>query len=237
MSLDFTGSTSGVVYTPTLGDSIDDLTAFTYLMWIRADSSATSPQTYLMKGTGGTGRKSLERLFGDVDDFEAIVMRGGTNASTKTTGVNKPINDWFFVALTYDETDGARIFTGDLNTPVSEASYSSRTVGSGPTNSDATLPITVGNREDFGEPTLGRIGTFQLVSKRLSLAEIQALQFTIQNTPETELLYNMGSSGIATQVDLSGNGYNGTITGLTQADAVPLPSPFGFAESGIRLGS
>lgn len=229
MALDI-GSAGGIY----VGDAgLDNLTAFTWLTWIYTDDSGTGPQAYAMKDdASGVGRKSLERIFGDVDDFALTVTRATTSAECRTTGVNKPINTWFFVAGVWLDADGGpRIYTGDLNTLATEASYSLRTNGSGTVGADSGDGLMIGARRSSAviqESMFGKMGSFQVFDTNLSLNQIRAQQFNPHNTANCQLNMRMGLSGTTTQVDHSGNGYNGTVTNCTVADAVPLGPIYGL---------
>lgn len=229
MAIDF-ASSSGLYIADS---SLDNLNDFSWLMWIYTDSTSTASQVYCMKDDPDLGRRALERKFGDVDDFEAILFRSGSNALASTTGVNKPTNTWFFVAVTFSESEagGPKIYTGDLNTLATEASYSSRTNGTGLLTDDSANGLCIGAlRQDtpsFASSMFGKMGTFQAFNTALSLNQIRSFQFLPRAHANSILLYQLGNSGTTTQVDHSGNGLNGTYNGTcTVADHVPLRPPF-----------
>lgn len=240
--------TSGGLYIDSPG--LDDLPAFTWLMWIYTDSSGTGAQTYLCKDNIFSGnRKALARVFGDVDDFDFQIERTGTWASATTVGVDKAVNAWTFVAVMFaDGIGGPRIFTGDLGNPAIEASYTSRTNGTGSVSSDAGAGLSIcAATNDSGsthtESMLGQAGTFQCVSRLLTLNEIRYLQYNPVRVPGTELLYYLGESGQQAQVDRSGHQRTAAITncfifrktGLTYgAESVPSFVPLPAAVGGPK---
>ena len=67
----------------------------------------------------------------------------------------------------------------------------------------------------------------QVHNTDLALAEIQRQQFRPHPLASTLVFCMLGYAGTGTQPDWSGNGNNGTVTGATVADHVPLGA-FGF---------
>ena len=67
----------------------------------------------------------------------------------------------------------------------------------------------------------------------MPLAQMQALQFNLHPTTNTLLLSHYGYNGTGTQPDWSGNGHNGTVTGATVADHVPMPPAFPYGDDDV----
>ena len=213
--------------------SINTLSAFTWITWIYTDSTGTGSQVYALKGllAGGNPRISLERKFGDVDDFEVVVRFTSTNAQAVTTGVNKPINTWFFVAFTFGSAQAAnrcRVYTAPIGSIATEASYSSQTGGINDQQDDSANPLILGNADAFGDVMLGRMGFFHVISSELTLNQIIAQQYRPHVRSDSQVFMHLGFNGTGTQPDLTGKGNNGTVTGAVVADHVPLGPPFGF---------
>lgn len=204
------------------GASIDSLTSWTWILWMYPTSN-TGSQSFIGKGTGGTaGRKNLERKSSDTDDYTFFAFRSGTDALAETTGVNRPLNAWKYLAMGYDDTDGPRIYHGDLNNAAVEASYSTRTVGTGVIDGDAALDWFVGNSSANTEAFVGRIAVVQIFAANIGIGRIRQQQFKPRNAQDCRLLCHLGYNGVSTQYDLSGNENHGTVTGATQAPHVPL---------------
>ena len=228
MALDFTAASDRVSIAADA--SINNLSAFTCLIWFYTDSSASDAQVYFRKGENPS-RVTLERLSGDADDFEGQVRHATTHATTRTTGVNKPINTHFFTAMTFGDaqaTNRIRIYTATLGNIVVEASYSTQTDGVGSQNDDSSYPLILGNQSNFNERLLGRMAFYHLVSSELTLSEIIEQQYHPHVRSDSQVFMHLGFNGTGTQPDWSGNGNSGTVTGTVVADHVPLGPPFGF---------
>ena len=197
------------------------LTEFTWLIW-SYPTSDTDGQNLMWKTTA-SGRHNLERKFGDVDDYYMGVARATTDGVVNTTGVDRPLNAWKFVAVTLLDGDGGpRIFHGSLTALAVEASYSSRSEGTGAIESGSGLSMSIGNGPTWNEPFKGRIGPVAVFNSKLTLSEIQSWQFNPRPMAGCVGLWFPGWTGTGTQVDSSGNGNNGTVTGTTVASGPPL---------------
>lgn len=207
------------------GASLDSLTSFSWIWWQYATSD-TGSQSMCGKGfSPAAGQKTCSRKFGDVDDFDFIIVRATTWADAVTTGVNRPLNAWLLVCCTYSEADGPRIYTGNLTTLAAEASYSTRDVGAGATGADAASSFAIGNRDNATEAFRGRIGPFATFGAVLTLAQVRSWQRKPRNQVDgiTALgFWRLGNEGTGNQQDYSGNSNTGTVTGATQGDGVPL---------------
>lgn len=123
-------------------------------------------------------------------------------------------------------SDGPRVFYRDLdtaNSTVTEATYASRTVGSGATQTTVTA-LVVGNRSasPFNVAWQGTISTLIWHNARLTQAELNVWAERPQPLAGTTRLFmELGWAGTGTQGDLSGNGNNGTVTGATAANHAP----------------
>lgn len=221
MSLTFGGATSDRVDHGT-GTTFTDCT---YIGWFYATSDAGG-QNHMGKSTAA-GRHSLERKFGDVDDYNLIVDRATTDASAATTGVDRPLNAWKFIGAAYGAGGaGPRIYHGNLTTVAVEASYSAQTDGSGAVSNGSGLAFIGGNNNPFTAAFIGRIGLVMVWDRALTLGEIKAQQFNPHKTSGCILFTQYGFNGTSTQADWSGGANNGTVTGATQSSHVPLGLPF-----------
>jgi hypothetical protein len=121
---------------------------------------------------------------------------------------------WQCVAFTYDETDGTRIFVGSGVSPMSEVLYASRAAGSGATEGDSANPLYFGNRDTHASAWIGQVEEQAHFGRRLSIDELRA--WAREPAPWDARVYihhGMSGPGIGTQIDLTGNGNHGTISG------------------------
>lgn len=216
MALTFGAATSDRV---TLAAGLNDLNAFTVLMW-HFPTTVTNGRRLWDKGVDVKGLALTPSL-----QLEQKVGRATTNAFA-TVSAALATGSWQFVASTFDESDGPRIFTGGLASTASEPAYASRTIGAGTSSADSGSPFCVGNIEGAGSTFAyqGRIAVFAHFRRRMSLQEIIRWQFQPYTDADCDIFMQLGFNGTGTQPNLTslGNGINGTVTGATVADHVPL---------------
>jgi len=212
------------------GANMDDHTAFTMII-IGKISSFGAGGRFISKGDD---IKELRR--GSASNrLRLFVGRATTDANADSSGGELNMDQWGLIAGTYDESDGPRIFVGNYEdaTPadrvVAEVGYTSREVGVDGTTADAANNLFIGQRVGTeNRAPGGDIAVGMYISKRLVLADLISLQYHLRNLVETEGYWILGFDGTSSVPDYSGNGNNGTPTGLVLADHAPLPPPFGF---------
>lgn len=217
-----------------LAAGLDNQHAFTVLAWIYKTGDTDGARIW-GKGTGNIKTFFLQFGAGG-NDFGLFVTRATTSAdSASVTGV-LPLNEWLCVAGTYDETDGPRIFKGSLTETIAEVSYLTRVVGAGASADDSGFPHQIGNRQTNDRNFPGRIARLAHFRRRLTLPEIIAWQFLPFVDADTDIYLELGYNPTGTQPNLTslGTGINGTVTGATVADHVPLPPPMQPTFPGIR---
>ena len=185
---------------------------FTTLMWTYPTAD-TGPHCLWWQSTPGV-RHNFERKFGDTDDYSVLVDYATTLASCDTTGVDRPLNAWKFLAVTnLSVADGGpRVYHGNLTTPAVQASYSARAAGSGAFVA-GTGSFIVGNVAGLNEAFIGRFRNLMVFNRVLTLAEIILMQFDPQLSPGLKIYSEYGFNGPGQQADLSGNRNSGTQTG------------------------
>ena len=223
--------------------AIDDWTACSIVAWCRATSLATLDDIRRIGAKTSTIPlgKELQHAYHSSgiaqDCLRFRVNRATAVANAESVANTVVANEWMFAAGVYDEASGPQIYKGTLTALVAEVAYSSGpTVGSGATSSDADGPLRWGQRPIAGANAAsgfrGDISFGLYVNRRLTLAELQALQYRLlfYRFTEAKAAYQFGlHAGIGSQPDISGNGNTGTIVGsVTLADHVPLGPPFGF---------
>lgn len=211
------------------GASVDDLTALTAVVH-EYPTTLTSDRTLIGKyrGAGATGWQLRNGLSGVV-----IVEVGRATQSVvqRSSSLARSTGQWYCTACTIDRaaTPVAHIYIGDLATAMAEPSYDLTQDGSGSFNSDAARVLMIGNR-DAATPNGAYIGTLALASlfnRVLTLAEIEQLRLRPMAAAHMSgcvgawILGNGGSIG--TQVDLTGSGNDGAVTGCTASSTqIPL---------------
>jgi hypothetical protein len=199
---------------------------FTYMQWFRRTAAYTaSAGTGTMKGATDI---FVYYSFGGFQQYGVNVLRATTPAQSEVSASTRQIltlNTWNFVAVTYSEADGARIFSGDLATAATEPTYSTRVAGSGNTTAN-TSDLWINNRGAATSQTIGGDSAFAAwYDRRMDLAEIISHQWRPRVASGCKLFLLPFATG--TIPDYSGNAVSCTGTGLALADQIPLGQPFG----------
>lgn len=208
--------------------SLDNLNPFTLWAWVERtgnganqmivskDSAFPSGVNFLVDDAPGEGSLRLFR------------PRATTTTDFISTAGAVPLNVPMFVACTFDSTRATTgaLYTGRPGRNVAEVAYSTATNGAGALNDDAASLLWVGNLQRNTAITFkGRIGWYGVLNRWLTLGEAQQIYTapTIHHAllPGTVLLSGWQDT-TATQIDLSGYGNHGTVTGATVH--APLPS-------------
>lgn len=208
--------------------SLTDLAAGSYLFWVNPTNVATTPQKrFLQKGLLATGYHYMAPGDTASGDVILIVRRSTQDLLALSTGGAITTNAWQFVAGTFDangtNTD-QHIYVGTLSALATEVGgYTMQRVGSGSLVSNAGHDQFIGNDENLTHAMIGAMAWVGIWNRVLSLGEIRAQQFRPHVTSGCVLFLPL--RGFATEVDLSGNGNHGTVTGTTISAHVPLPKP------------
>lgn len=231
MSLQFTGGDSDRVSHGTSG--LANIGVGTLMLWIYPDDVANSFRVPASKNnTLGTVGWTLYRPTADGTIFRFDLVRATTALQIWSVTATITSGAWQFIGVSWN-TGGAngdqRMVRGTLTTLAAEVSYATQLVGSGAQVDDTAQAYMIGN-QNTAHSIPGRIAIATLYGGvALSVAEMQSWQFRprVLNSSCLQFTY-YGFAGTSTQPDWSGGGRNGTVTGATVADHVPLGPPFGF---------
>jgi len=189
--------------------SINNLVAQTIITWVFFLADASLGERFSQKNSqlfiagGGSARVDWR------------VNRATTQARALTESSYVIVDEWNFIGVTYDETDGPRIFRGDLTAPVTEApSYrlGGPEVGAGDTQSDS-LDLFIGNSPVFTQSCSGHLALYMLFAERLELAQLEQQRIRPHITPSLKVWHIYDTGGFTRPRDLSGNHNHGTIVG------------------------
>lgn len=219
MSLTFTGSSTNkiTINNPmTLGSG----SALTYLFWAKQRATPLGNEGW-NKGIGELLVYSNVSL-----TYRMIIDRATTDADCRTLAtILFPDTSWRFIAITYSEASGIKMFTGGQFTAVAEASsYVIQIAGAGATAAE-TGDVYIDNRGSATSQAAPQdVAFFAMYDSELTLAELRRHQFFQRPIKSgCKILMRLGSSGSSTQVDWSSNVKNSPITGATIVGG-PLPS-------------
>lgn len=239
MALQFDeGSTDNV----SLGSdsSIDNLSAFTYIVWSKLRTAITGGGKSIMGiGTfGGQHRKNILYNLNTAQSLAFSIDRATTDASANTDTAQYTVGEWTYIAATFDTTVGPSVYVGDLNTIVAEVSgYLAQETGEGAIGDSSGSTFTIGATTGASLAPQADIAVVMIFNKVLTLAELKMQQFRPHMTGDCVFFSHLGFNGTGTQPDWSGTGNNSvSVTGVAVADHVPLGAPFGFDEYMTLVG-
>ena len=220
--------------------TIESGSAFTFCEWVLQRGAPANGQ-----GTGKLGSSAID-LFVFFTNWFCEVPRFTTTANAFVSGANLfPSSDvWTFVGITYSESDGVRIYRGTLSTPMVELSYVSRTVGVGATLAcDGNLIIgnrsassTLAPRHNIAHVSLwDQILTVEHMNLLRIFPYAAAHRFSVGGggagtVVNLKSYHPLTESAAATALDHSGNGNNGTVTGM----ALAADPPFAWTRRGLH---
>lgn len=175
------------------------------------------------------------RLSGTTGDFRFTWNHAASGADLITRISNSlplKLNRWQWIAVCCDTAiNDCRLYsTTSLDAPFVEVTYGFSGDGSttGVFDDSGIAPI-VGNYRDFGTAFQGSIAIHAILNGSLSLAQLETVRrqwFPVNSNLRT--LYYLGDRSIGTQIDWSGLGNHGTVTGAVPAPGLPLfeyPNP------------
>lgn len=212
-------------------------TTWTVLMWVFVTTNTAGKQFFLQPTTGAIPHVQFLLNGSGGTAGNARVLFGRATARTDYITSDRPFQTgsvWKCIAATFDTGAGAgllaHIYHGDLATVLAESTYGTATDGSGAFETE-NAALVIGNNAVPNSALLGRIAVVMAWNRVLSLAELQSQQFRPRKSDGCVLFMHLGFNGVSTQGDLSGNVNNGTVTGATQSDHVPLFPAFGLDAS------
>lgn len=212
------------------GTSLRDLTTWTTLMWIYIDSLVSWDVIWDKEKSSGGYRMAY--LANPSSRIIVEVKRATTVCSYTSTTGTITTGSWLFLAHSFDFSGSAseliQIYKGTLSAVATEVSYAGAQDGTGAFVADDTGNFTIGNATTFNAGIDAKIAFFGHWNRVLTLEEIIDQQFNPHVTNGCVLFQKLGFNGTGTQPDWSGNGNNGTVTGATVSDHVPLRPPFLF---------
>ena len=226
MALDLDGSGRNIDHGSDA--SLDDLSSMTAIFWAKWDGGGGDIDASLMsKDTGGFDPTAIDFN----PDFAFVCQIPRATESVVVAGLlgnfaHLTLGEWMCVAVVIDLAEAnadQKILVGNLsNAPEEPSSYDTQAVGSGARESDAGNNLIVGNHPNDWY-WQGSVASVRILNVALSEAQIASLHRNIWfSTADTVCLTNYGFNDTGSQLDFSGQGNHGTVTGATVSDHVPL---------------
>lgn len=230
-SLDFSGLSSHRVNIGS-GASLDNVNAGTLIVRGRLGSIADG--RFFQKGTFGSSDYHYFGINGAQSRLEFSRKRATTDCGAQATFANfsgHATNQWGWYAAVWN-TAGVngdqKLFYATDGTPFAEPSaYFSQGVGSGAVGDNSAADAFLGNNAGLALALPGRMARVILYNVALTLAQLRAIQFSHLVLAGRIGHWELGWTGTGTQVDYSGRGNTGTVTGATLAAGPPDASVFG----------
>lgn len=216
---------------------------FTLCGWVYRTANGVNQTLCSKDGAGTTGFNFLIDNGNAEGGLRFIVFRATSINDYQSSGGEVALNTWTFVAATFQDSLSTEmdIYTATLGNLASEVSYAVTSNGSGTPTDDSSIDLYVGNvvRAD-SNPIAGRIGNWLIFDTRLTLPQIQLVQYSPLAIRANCVLNCDYHDSAANQGDLSGTGSDGTVTGASSADHMPIsiwtPRPsMPFASNSLAL--
>jgi hypothetical protein len=170
--MEVNGTTSARRYRLNADARLNDVNVFTVLFLVQPQTVQGSGDRYFQKSQTTNARQLLTTADGGL---QFSINRATTTASAVTVaGAQLRTGKWSWLACTYDNSDGPRIFVAELGTRFTEASYASRTAGAGTVSADDGLWI-IGNTEAATSASDAYYSFWALFKARLLRQELNAL--------------------------------------------------------------
>lgn len=207
--------------------SVNSLDAMTIVMWEYATSISGGTAQNLMSKGPNNSQWLFFRPGADINDLSFFHDRATTDTLVRSSVSLFASNAWRFIAATDENNVAPRLYWGSLTQAVAEvSSYNLQMTGVGSPADDSANGIRVGvNQTSSGQNNAkSRFAYIQIYNRRLSLGELESLQWRMRALSGCVLFLVPGYNGTGTQTDYSGNGNHGTIVSTASvADHVPIP--------------
>jgi concanavalin A-like lectin/glucanase superfamily protein len=221
MSLAFTDdSTNQVSFGSAAG--LDNIAEGTVLLWVYPTSVANTLREVVSKSaSGGPNGWNVFKRGSNGTIWALQASRATAHQFVDVTGM--VANEWQFIAYSWNiASGGPKSYRGTLSAIATDIS-GTPVNGSGAQADDSAANLCVGARSGAVATCAPmRVGWVAVYNRALTLAEVQSLQFSLRSLSGNQLSCVIGYGGTSTQPDWSGNGNNGSVSGATVADHVPV---------------
>jgi len=205
--------------------SLDNIfaTGGSVVLWGRAESYGSGGVygRYITKG--GLGWMIYNYEDSGSRRFEFLIYRDTDYDSWDSSVYDLSANTWFHIACIFDESDGAGTAVPTCYVNGALETMNSRTSGTGGFASDAAIDLLIGNRTGSDRGFDGQIAHVSLYTKELTAAEVQTLMYKPNAIVDSRSAYWPLWGVDSPELDLSGNGNSGTVTGASvSTDGPPI---------------
>lgn len=203
--------------------ALDDLGTWSVIVWAYpTGTSHAANRQMLLKSASGSRFFALSSTgagrFVIFSDHSTTAGQGLSATSTYSANV------WQVFAGTMDTPGGGGnprlYYSSSPTTALAEVSYATQTKPVGTITTDASGVLLLGNATAFNRGFPGTIGMVALFNAILTLADLEAIRISPRfawTFSSCLGFWKLGMDGTGTQLDLTGNGNDGTVTGATAA--------------------
>ena len=197
--------------------AITDQSTMTCFAWIYPTASIVSSQHIIGCNDNPSTNFWMLRCQGT---NQVVVKMSASTSDGDSTSANGTIttNAWQFVAGVITPTT-IEVYRG--TTPDNIVSVESTSTNPSGTHTDSAEVLTVGNTEDDNQPFAGKIDNTGYVNSALTLQELKAIAWQSSRARNDFALYSPLWGIHSSEIDLSGNGLTGTVTGATRDTGSP----------------
>lgn len=220
------GAATGNRVTVANSTTTQDVLPMSFLVAYRP-STITANNSLYMKGSAAGASRKFVRI--DTGGQVTVLVDRGTLDTTYTTSSTPLVAGqavFLLVTITQAVSPNVRIYAGTPAAPMTEATYSTTTDGSGATASDAATSLQLCNVFATDNSCKGDVWAMQLVSGVLTVEDGRRWQQrAAQNPPMPGVrgAWLLGRNGTGVVFDRSGFNNHGTITGaIPVSEALPL---------------
>lgn len=233
-ALDFTGGDTDKVNHGSSA-ATDNIPQGTIIVWIKFDVLTGLRGFFSKLNDAFSIGPHFYHPGADATLFRITVPRATTNQQAATATGALTTNTWYFLAGTWDITNGGpKVYKGTATTTVQDVTLAGAETfdGSGTQSDDNAASWMGGNLTQTGSQSVdAQIARVYLFNRDLSLEELRLQQFQGPPVVSGALVYSeYGFNGTGTQADWSGKLNNGTVTGAGFAPHAPLRAPFAIAD-------
>ncbi len=248
-SLGFTEGADGDSIQYAAHASINTLSQWTALFWIRYGAMASNFRSLLMKQADG-GDADVQRVisfFGATKEYVLRLGRGTGGTATRANYVGGGTLDlsgtvWSYVAVTYDfdgaDSEDFKLYEGDLTTSAvrfPHASWDTSDDGSGAIGNEDAFDLHIMNYSTTKSTAVGGdLAFFGHWDRVLDIEEIREQQFDQHKTDNCQILSFPGYNALVNVPNLAGNAdvllgtlFSGGDDVYTLENGCPAVKPFG----------
>ena len=214
-SRDFNGTTDLI----NIGSAanLDNHTALTYTAWVYVEGGGENNlgEIYTKSPAGGTTKQfRIENRGGaeQTNSLDMAIVTSGTSRQARAATDSLSFNAWHFVVTNWPGSSAPKLFIDGAEPP-----YATQTNGTGTDTSEANDSGIIGNRGNADRTFDGQMAYVSIHNASLSVVEQEELRYHALSIPNGIVAALPLWGNASPEVDLSGTGNAGTLTGTAES--------------------